>query len=143
MTAKKRGVLPAGAGGVRCLDCDARAAADGRGNPIVLRHSWDCSQRSATSGLQMTTQWLDQEITNVVKRLRGLADDLDRLRQDIQRVGQDPGFSNYTDIVQQVHHELAWGFANLQAAKLIKHAARAEQARTRLEKEGEDDPGSA
>lgn len=39
---RPRGHLPRGAGGVRCLDCNATAAATGRGTPIVLRHNPTC-----------------------------------------------------------------------------------------------------
>lgn len=38
----RRRVLPKGAGRVKCLDCGATAAADGKGTPIVLRHEPDC-----------------------------------------------------------------------------------------------------
>lgn len=39
---RKRSPLPKGAGGVHCLLCGARAAADGRGTPIVLHHKPGC-----------------------------------------------------------------------------------------------------
>jgi hypothetical protein len=38
----RRRVLPRGSGGVRCVDCSARAVADGKGSPIVLRHEPEC-----------------------------------------------------------------------------------------------------
>lgn len=41
---RKWGVLPKGAGGVRCILCGATAAADGKGSPIVLRHVDDCPE---------------------------------------------------------------------------------------------------
>lgn len=44
---RRLGAMPAGAGGVRCLDCGARAAADGTGRPIVLRHADGCAWRGA------------------------------------------------------------------------------------------------
>lgn len=37
-------VMPKGSGGVHCLDCDAHAAADGKGSGIVLIHNPDCIQ---------------------------------------------------------------------------------------------------
>lgn len=40
----KRGVLPKGAGGVSCTECEARAAADGTGAPIVLKCEPWCEQ---------------------------------------------------------------------------------------------------
>lgn len=44
--------LPAGAGGVKCLDCGAHAAADGTGRPIALHHTeWCPSFRAAMPNL--------------------------------------------------------------------------------------------
>lgn len=42
---RKRGALPKGAGRVNCSDCDATAAADGQGSPIVLKHDDGCSEK--------------------------------------------------------------------------------------------------
>lgn len=42
---RPRGVLPKGAGGVRCGDCDAFACADGKGTPIVLKHDDGCPEK--------------------------------------------------------------------------------------------------
>ena len=43
MTFRAR-VLPKGAGGVRCEECGASAAADGKGSPIYLRHDPSCGE---------------------------------------------------------------------------------------------------
>jgi LSD1 subclass zinc finger protein len=43
---RRPGVLPKGAGAVRCSVCHASAAADGTGRPIVLRHADDCPGRA-------------------------------------------------------------------------------------------------
>lgn len=40
----RRRHMPAGSGGVRCLECGATAAADGKGTPIILHHDEDCSE---------------------------------------------------------------------------------------------------
>lgn len=45
---RKRGVLPKGAGRVYCTasdKCDATAAADGQGSPIVLKHDDGCPDK--------------------------------------------------------------------------------------------------
>lgn len=42
---RPRGVLPEGAGAVICQGCGARACADGKGSPIVLRCEPDCPVR--------------------------------------------------------------------------------------------------
>lgn len=41
---RPRGVLPKGAGAVRCGECGNEARADGKGTPIVLRHKVTCSE---------------------------------------------------------------------------------------------------
>lgn len=42
---RQRGVLPKGAGGVRCTSCGASACADGKGSPIILDCAPDCPTR--------------------------------------------------------------------------------------------------
>lgn len=42
---RKRNVLPKGAGRVNCTNCDATAAADGEGTPIVLKHDDGCPEK--------------------------------------------------------------------------------------------------
>lgn len=42
---RKRGCLPKGAGRVNCGSCDATAAADGQGSPIVLIHDDGCPEK--------------------------------------------------------------------------------------------------
>lgn len=40
-----KGALPKGAGAVRCIPCGAESRADGKGSPIVLKHTDDCPER--------------------------------------------------------------------------------------------------
>lgn len=42
---RRYGVLPKGAGRVNCFNCDATAAADGEGSPIVLKHDDGCPEK--------------------------------------------------------------------------------------------------
>lgn len=49
--------LPKGAGGVSCLDCNATAAADGKGGGIILRHAEGCP-----SGLDTSVRSLSVEV---------------------------------------------------------------------------------
>lgn len=39
------GPLPKGAGRVNCTHCDATAAADGKGSPIVIKHDDGCPEK--------------------------------------------------------------------------------------------------
>lgn len=57
-----RRVMPKGSGGVRCLDCGAHAAADGKGNPIVLRHKDDCPQ-------ELERSYRDREDERIIRAL--------------------------------------------------------------------------
>lgn len=54
----RRGPLPEGAGAVVCTLCGARAAADGKGTPIVLRHGANCPDGSAIIGTPTRTDAL-------------------------------------------------------------------------------------
>lgn len=56
----KRGVLPKGAGGVRCLGCGAHAAADGKGTPIVLRHTEACPEETKRRAEDAATEALHE-----------------------------------------------------------------------------------
>jgi hypothetical protein len=73
-TARGRGVLPKGAGGVRCSECGATAAADGRGSPIVLKHAPTCSEspRAFAIGDRVRINYGPGTIVGIVEDTAGL-----------------------------------------------------------------------
>lgn len=70
MTRRPRGVLPAGAGAVICIDCGAGARADGKGSPIVLKHADDCPGKDSTGIPPRKVWYLDRSMYEVGKGFR-------------------------------------------------------------------------
>lgn len=91
----------------------------------------DTSKRPETNE-EWNAKFLRGGIDTIAGKLRELADRIDRTTYGIEHIGQ-PGRANYGQVVVDVHHELAWGFANLNADNLIRYATDADIARAKGE----------
>lgn len=69
-----------------------------------------------------TKKLFDGEVDAVVRRIHDLADRVARVPDVIQGKGRN------SEVAAQIHHELAWGVANLNADRLIRYGAEADKA---------------
>lgn len=70
----------------------------------------------------------DARVASVAQGLRDMADRIERAGKPIDRPSAS-GIPPCTYAAQQVHHELAWGIANLSADQLIGVAQQADHHR--------------
>jgi hypothetical protein len=75
---------------------------------------------------------LRRDIERIVARLEQLAVEVQLATRGIDKMGK-PGWGNYARVASNVHHTLAWGFANLNADSVITDAADADIARAKGE----------
>ena len=87
------------------------------------------NEETLKSAEQYGAQFLEGNIRAVAARLRRMADEVDRCADTVGRVGQ-PGAPTYGSVASDVHHTLAWGFANLNTDQVIRRASDADIART-------------
>lgn len=81
---------------------------------------------------EWNAKFLREGIQRVAANLRDLADEVERATYAVDHVGK-PGRPNYGAAALEVHHALAWGFANLNADQIIRYATDADVARAKGE----------
>lgn len=86
------------------------------------------SREALNNAEQYGAQFLEENVRAVAARLRRMAEEVDRCADSVARVGQ-PGAPTYGSVASDVHHALAWGFANLNTDQLIRRATDADIAR--------------
>jgi hypothetical protein len=91
----------------------------------------DTTKRPETNE-EWNAQFLREQIRNVAAKLRSLADEVERATYAVDHVGK-PGRASYGLAAVEVHHALAWGFANLNADNMIRYATDADIARAKGE----------
>jgi hypothetical protein len=79
---------------------------------------------------QFGAKHLDSAISKIVDRLRDLANEVDRIRPGIGKVGSQ-GRPSYANIAAEVQHSVLWAMANLSLGELTATAVTADTARQR------------
>lgn len=86
------------------------------------------STRPEMTDEQYAAKFMKTSIGNVAARLRKMADEVERLGQDVDRVGR-PGFPNYGTVASNVVSEIRNGMANVHTENVVRDAADADIAR--------------
>lgn len=86
----------------------------------------------ATTVERMTTAMIQRRLTDITRRLRDMADEVERAQSRLNRVPA-PGVPTYATVVSNVQHSVLWGLANLSIDGLTTLAAEADVAREKGE----------
>lgn len=122
-------------GGYACLSGAAGAADPHRKAPPLPADPTPAAPDPAVDGAvafyrELTVTRFGTALEATAAQLRRIADELDRLRADIPRVGTTPRWATYTAMASEAVHARDWGIANSGMGAVVTAAAEADVAKT-------------